>query len=147
MTAAESYDEWFPSNFLKADDLDDGPMTLTISDIRPEKMQDGNSKPCVFFKEDKRALVLNVTNKNSLVMLSKSKNPRDAIGLRVMLVQVEAEYQGKPCKALRIRKPPTLGGPAAAESPERPKPGPAKRGRPPGKKSAGEDLNDEIPYN
>ena len=67
MTAAESYDEWFPSNFLKAEDLDDGPMTLTISDIHPEKMQDGNSKPCVFFKEDKRALVLNVTNKNSLV--------------------------------------------------------------------------------
>ena len=116
MTAAECYDEWFPSNFLKADDLDDGPMTLTISDIHPEKMQDGNSKPCVFFKEDKRALVLNVTNKNSLIMLSKSKNPADAIGLRVMLVQVEAEYQGKPCKALRIRKPPTLGGAAAADA-------------------------------
>jgi hypothetical protein len=116
MNGAESYDEWFPSNFLKADDLDDGPMTLTISDIHPEKMQDGNSKPCVFFREDKRALVLNVTNKNSLILLSKSKNPRDAIGLRVTLVQVEAEYQGKPCKALRIRKPPSPGGHAAAET-------------------------------
>jgi hypothetical protein len=146
MTAADSYDEWFPSNFLKADDLDDGPMTLTISDIHPEKMQDGNSKPCVFFKEDKRALVLNVTNKNSLVMLSKSKSPADAIGLRVMLVQVEAEYQGKPCKALRIRKPPTLGGPAAAEPPRQPKPGAAKRGRPPGKKTLAEDMDDDIPY-
>src|SRR5262245_44203028 len=130
MTATESYDEWFPSNFLKADDLDEGPVTLTITDIHPEKMQDGNSKPCVFFKEDKRALVLNVTNKNSLVLLSKSKNPRDAIGMRVMLVQVEAEYQGKPCKALRIRKPPTLGGPTAAEPPHRPKSGPARHGRP-----------------
>jgi hypothetical protein len=30
MNGAESYDEWFPSNFLRADDLDDGPMTLTI---------------------------------------------------------------------------------------------------------------------
>ena len=107
----------FHRNFLKADDLDDGPMTLTIADIHPEKMQDGNSKPCVFFKEDKRALVLNVTNKNSLVTMSKSKNPADAIGMRVMLVQVEAEFQGKPCKALRIRKPPTLGGAAAAEPP------------------------------
>jgi hypothetical protein len=146
MSAAESYDEWFPSNFLKADDLDDGPMTLTISDIHPEKMQDGNSKPCVFFKEDKRALVLNVTNKNSLILLSKSKNPADAIGMRVMLVQVEAEYQGKPCKALRIRKPPTLGGAAAAEPPpQQPKPGAAKRGRPPGKKTLAEDMDDDIP--
>lgn len=118
---------------------------LTISDIHAEKMQDGNSKPCVFFKEDKRALVLNVTNKNSLIMLSKSKNPADAIGLRVMLVQVEAEFQGKPCKALRIRKPPTLGGPTAAELPERPKPGPARRGRPPGKKTLAEELDDDIP--
>ena len=83
-------------------------MALTISDIHPEKMQDGNSKPCVFFKEDKRALVLNVTNKNSLILLSKSKNPADAIGMRVMLVQVEAEYQGKPCKALRIGNRPRL---------------------------------------
>jgi hypothetical protein len=145
MNAAESYDEWFPSNFLKADDLDDGSMILTISDIHPEKMQDGNSKPCVFFKEDKRALVLNVTNKNSLILLSKSKNPRDAIGMRVMLVQVEAEYQGKPCKALRIRKPPALGGPAAAESPERPKPGPASRGRSPGKRTLAEEMDDSIP--
>jgi hypothetical protein len=125
MTAAESYDEWFPSNFLKADDLDEGSMTLTITDIRPEKMQDGNSKPCVFFKEDKRALVLNVTNKNSLVLLSKSKNPRDAIGMRVTLVQVEAEYQGKPCKALRIRKPPALG-------------------RAPAKKTLAEEMDDSI---
>src|SRR5262245_16209156 len=126
MTAAESYDEWFPSNLLKAEDLDDGPMTLTISDIHPEKMQDGNSKPCVFFKEDKRALVLNVTNKNSLILLSKSKNPRDAIGLRVMLVQVEAEYQGKPCKALRVRKPPAPG-------------------RAPAKKTLAEEMDDSIP--
>jgi hypothetical protein len=147
MTAAESYDEWFPSNFLKADDLDDGPMTLTIADIHQEKMQDGNSKPCVFFKEDKRALVLNVTNKNSLILLSKSKNPADAIGLRVMLVQVEAEYQGKPCKALRIRKPPTPGGAAAAAPPRQPKPGAAKQGRPPGKKTLAEDMDDEIPDN
>jgi hypothetical protein len=142
---AESYDEWFPSNFLKADDLDEGPMTLTIADIRPEKMQDGNAKPCVFFKEDRRALVLNVTNKNSLVLLSKSKNPRDAIGLRVMLVQVEAEYQGKLCKAIRIRKPPALVGPAAAEPPERPRSGSAKHSRPPGKKTLAEEMDDSIP--
>jgi hypothetical protein len=147
MTAAESYDEWFPSNFLKADDLDDGPMTLTIADIHPEKMQDGNSKPCVFFKEDRRALVLNVTNKNTLVMLSKSRNPADAIGLRVMLVQVEAEYQGKPCKALRIRKPPALGGSEGPQPQQKPppKPEPTKRGRARGK-TAAEELDDSIPY-
>ena len=63
----------------------------------------------MYFKEDKRGLVLNVTNKNFLVMLTRSKNPADAIGLRVMLVAVEAEYQGKPCMALRLRRPPAAG--------------------------------------
>jgi hypothetical protein len=113
-----SYDDFFPSNFFKADDLDDGPMFLTITDIHPEKMQDGNSKPCVFFKEEKRALVLNKTNKNMLVLLTKSKNPADAIGLRIMLVQVPGEYQGRPCNTMRIRKP---------ETPPQPQPKPAKR--------------------
>ena len=142
MTAADSYDEWFPSNFLKADDLDDGPMTLTIADIHPEKMQDGKSKLCVFFKEDKRALVLNVTNKNALVMLTKSKNPADAIGLRIMLVQVEAEYQGNPRKAIRIRKPPGAGE-AASQPQPKPVPKIAKRKLP----SPDDDMGgDSIPY-
>jgi hypothetical protein len=142
-----TYDDFFPSNFLKADDLDDGPMILTITDIHQEKMQDGKLKPCVFFKEDKRALVLNVTNKNALVVLTKSKNPADAIGLRIMLVQVEAEYQGKPCKAIRIRKPPALGTSEAPKPPpDRPQAASAKaaKRKPPG---SGDDMRgDGIPY-
>ena len=42
-------------------------------------------------------------------MLTRSKNPADAVGQRVMLVAVEAEYQGKPCMALRLRRPPAVG--------------------------------------
>jgi len=52
-----SYDDWYPSNFFKADDVINNPLDLTIADIHPEKMQDGNPKPVVFFKEDKRGLV------------------------------------------------------------------------------------------
>jgi hypothetical protein len=63
----------------------------------------------------------------------------------VALMQVEAEYQGKPCKALRIRKPP-----AREETPAQPQPKPAKadapkRSRPP-RKTLAEELDDEIPY-
>jgi hypothetical protein len=82
-----SYDDWYPSNYLKADDVIDNAMVLTISSIQPEKMQDGKQKPVVFFKEEKRGLVLNVTNKNFLVMLTRSKNPADAVGQRVSLVR------------------------------------------------------------
>ncbi|XIA62131.1 hypothetical protein ACFIOY_20920 [Bradyrhizobium sp. TZ2] len=123
-----SYDDWYPSNYFKADDVIDNPMVLTITAIRPEKMQDGKSKPCVFFKEDKRALVLNVSNKNFLILLTRSKDPADAVDQRVMLVAVEAEYQGKPCMALRLRRPPTLGAPETAlQSQPPPAPKTAKR--------------------
>ena len=57
----------------------------------------------MFFKEDKRGLVLNVTNKNFLVLLTRSKNPADAVGQRVMLVAVEGRISGQ-----------AVHGPAAA---------------------------------
>jgi hypothetical protein len=104
-----SYDDWYPTNYFKADDVVDEPLVLTITSIRPEKMQDGKSKPVVFFKEDKRGLVLNVTNKNFLILLTRSKDPADAVGQLVMLVGVEGEYQGKPCMTLRLRRPPATG--------------------------------------
>ena len=137
-----SYDDYFPSNYLKADDVIDNPMILTIAAIQPEKMQDGKTKPVVFFKEDKRGLVLNVTNKNFLVMMTRSKNPADAIGQRVMLVAVEAEYQGKPCMALRLRRPPAGGEPTPQTSPKSPNLEPPKR-RPRGKTVA-EEPDDEA---
>ena len=61
-----SYDDYFPSNFFKADDFANGPVTLTITDIQPGKNAGRKAKPVVFFKEDRRGLVLNVTNKNML---------------------------------------------------------------------------------
>jgi hypothetical protein len=92
----------------------------------------------VFFKEEKRALVLNVTNKNFLIMLTRSKNPADAIGQKVMLVAVEAEFQGKPCMALRLRRPPAIGETAPQPAPKATKRKPAK---------AADDMGgDGIPY-
>ena len=131
-----SYDDWYPSNYFRADI--DNPLILTITDIRPEKMQDGKPKPCVFFKEDKRALVLNVTNKNFLIMLTRSKNPADAIGQRVMLMAVEAEFQGKPCMALRLRRP-AAGGEATAQT----QPAPKAKHKP---KPSDDMGGDSIPY-
>jgi hypothetical protein len=149
-----TYDDWYPSNYLKASDLDAGPMVLTVSEIRPQKMQDGKLKPCVFFLEDRRGLVLNVTNKNTLVLLTRSKNPADAVGLRIQLAQTDETFQGRACKAIRIQRPPASAAAAAPASantgnaPARPKPAaakpaPAAHNRPTG--DANDDLDDSIP--
>ena len=59
-------------------------------------------------------------------MMTKSNNPADAIGLRVMLVAVPATYQGKPCMAIRIQPPPsaTAAPPKPAARPARQNPDP-----------------------
>ncbi len=132
-----SYDDWYPSNYFKADDVIDNPLDLTITGIRPEKMQDGKPKPCVFFKEDKRALVLNVTNKNFLIMLTRSKDPTDAVGQLVRLQAEPGQYQGKPCMGLRLARPPAIG--------EAPRPAPkATKRKPP--KSDDDMGGDSIQY-
>jgi hypothetical protein len=144
-----TYDDWYPSNYLKASDLDNGPLTLTVSEIRPQKMQDGKLKPCVFFQEDRRGLVLNVTNKNTLVLLTRSKNPADAVGLRLQLVQTDETYQGRPCKGIRIARAPAPasavkeGNAPAHSRPAAAKAVPAARAPADG---AANDLDDSIPY-
>ena len=87
--------------------------------------------------------MLNVTNKNFLVLLTRSKNPADAIGQRVRLVAVEAEFQGKPCMALRLRRPPARSAEAACSRRRQPARRPAKR-KPP---KPDDDMGgDGIPY-
>jgi hypothetical protein len=100
-----SYDDWYPSKYFKADDVIDNPRDLTITGIVPEKMQDGVLKPVVHFKEHERGAVLNVTNKNFLIMATHSKNPADAVGLRITLVAVPDKFQGRPCYGLRFQRP------------------------------------------
>jgi hypothetical protein len=126
-----SYDDYFPSKYFKASDLDDGSRELTVKVMRPEKMNDGTSKLCVFFEETDKGLVLNKTNSSTLAMLSGSKNPQDAIGLRVLLIQGEGEFQGKACRTIRIRRAPTK---------RQAQPVPGRRGE------SGADLSDEIPF-
>ncbi len=82
--------------------------------------------------------------------MTKSKDPADAVGLRVMLVAVPATFQGKPCMAIRIRAADgqrSRRNRAVQTRPGQPvKTGAAKRGRPPGKKSAAEEMDDNIPF-
>ena len=135
-----SFDDWYPSNYFKADDVIDNPLDLTITAIRQEKMQDGKLKPCVFFREDRRAVVLNVTNKNFLVMLTRSKNPADAVGQRVRLQAEPGQYQGKPCMGLRLAR--QL---AVSETNPQPKSAPKAAKRKPPKPD--DDMGgDEIPF-
>jgi hypothetical protein len=120
----------FPSKWLKADsDIpDDGDLKLTISDVKMERVgqgQDAEDKPVVYFDETDKGLVLNVTNKNTLVQLYGTDTDEWA-GKRVSLFATEVDFQGRQTLAIRIRmrapkaKPVPVGPPPGADDEDAP---------------------------
>ena len=61
--------EAFPSKFLKADDLQDRTVKLTIDRVEMDEVGDGR-KPIAYFKDAKKGLVLNVTNARAIATLA-----------------------------------------------------------------------------
>ena len=103
-----TYDDFYPSEFFKAADVEPGPIDLTAKMIVQKPMKDGRLKPVLYFDEDKRGLILNKTNANMLKLLTRSNNPADVTGLIVQLFAASSAYQGQPCNAVRIRKQPAI---------------------------------------
>ncbi len=57
--------EAFPSNYLKAADLQDREVTVTMADVKMEKLGD-DSRPVLYFRGKEKGLVLNKTNANNI---------------------------------------------------------------------------------
>ena len=82
-----SMNDLFPSNYLKAADFEED-ATLTIKALRQEKIgqgKDADDKWILFFKEEKKGLVLNKTNANTLCKLY-GDDTDDRIGKQVTLL-------------------------------------------------------------
>ncbi len=92
-----------PSNWLKAADFEK-PRLLTIKAFRVEKVGD-EQKPVVFFAEDERGLVLNITNGNSIEDIAGSADPATWTGKRIVLYKTETEMKGKRTDCIRVRAP------------------------------------------
>lgn len=97
----------FPSQWIKADDLDGGPVTVTIRELAVEDIGQGKnreSKPVLYFHNAQKGLVLNVTNCRAI---------EDAYGLEtdewagrvVELFATETDFQGKRVPCVRVRVP------------------------------------------
>ena len=92
----------YPSQYLKAADIGDEPMLLTIDRVEMAEMQDGTRKPACYFQEQDKGLILNKTNANTIAALY-GDDTDDWSGQRVQLLSVPVEYQGKMVDAIRVR--------------------------------------------
>lgn len=95
----------FPSKWLKADDVEDGDMVLTVKELKQEKMgpddSDGEVKPVLYFEETDKGLVLNLTNAKTIQGLY-GKNIENWIGKKVALFWTEVGFKGEMKPAIRV---------------------------------------------
>jgi hypothetical protein len=104
--------EAFPSNFLKADDLNGKPVTLTISGVEIEQLGQGKDKEkklVIQFRGTEKKLICNKTNAGTIGKLY-GDDTDDWIGQRITIAPREVEFQGEMMMAIRV----SLTKPAAA---------------------------------
>jgi hypothetical protein len=98
----------FPSKFLQAADLDDGPITATIASVGTENVGDADSgelKLVVSFREGVKRLVCNLTRAEAISEIAGSENTDDWPGTVVQLVKGSTRYQGKKVGCIVVQAP------------------------------------------
>lgn len=114
MTTDMEYDDIYQSKWIKADDIGDEDLILTIKDVNAEQVgADKEMKLVLVFKEHEKQLVMNKTNAENLKDRF-GKDPNAWIGKKIALFSTEVDYAGKTTLAVRIRKK----TPAPAVKPE-----------------------------
>jgi hypothetical protein len=94
----------FPSNYLKAGDLDED-QTYTIAGVTIETLGQGKNaeqKPVLSFKETDKTFVLNKTNGKTISSLYGDEMD-DWTGKKITLFATEVEFQGEQTLAIRVR--------------------------------------------
>ena len=94
----------FPSKYLKASDIPDGGMRLTIKELTVEDVGQGENKeekPCLYFMETDKGIVLNKTN-SSMIASLYGINYDQWGGCIVGLHIEQVTFQGKITPAIRV---------------------------------------------
>jgi hypothetical protein len=125
----------FPSKYLKATDLEDGPAVATIklADLETIKGYDGKeqAKVVVYFAKQFKPLILNRTNFESIADIADSGDTDDWGGTKIELFTVPVTFNGKTADGIRVRKPGAAHKPKKAAAP-------VAESKP--------DYDDEIPF-
>lgn len=126
----------FPSNYIKAADLQGRQIDVEIARVEMEDIGDDH-KPVMYFVGKQKGLVLNKTNSNVICDLYGDET--DAWNGRIItLFATKVDYQGKRVDAVRVMAPRAVQ--QVAVPPTRPAPTPAA---PP---ASAVLVDDQIPF-
>lgn len=111
-------DDFFPSRFMKASDVNKENPILTIMDVNCEVIgEDSQNKLVLAFRETTKELVMNKTNAVNIGEIY-GNNPNGWIGKRVELFTTFVDFRGKSIEAVRITPKVPTGEPAPPPAPE-----------------------------
>ena len=93
----------FPSDYLRAADLQGKPVKLTMSHVEMKDIG-GYHKPALFFKGTDKGMILNKTNSNNIAS-AYGDDTDDWTGKEIVLFEAMVDFQGKTVAAIRVRTP------------------------------------------
>lgn len=94
----------FPSDYLKASDLQGRAVTVTMSHVTMVDLN-GEPKPVLHFQGKERGMILNKTNANKITEMF-GDDTENWEGGEVILYEAMVDFQGKTVPAIRVRLAP-----------------------------------------
>jgi hypothetical protein len=93
----------FPSNYLKAADLQDRNVMVKMDRVSLEKIGD-DEKPVLYFVGKEKGMVLNKTNAQNIAVVY-GDDTTDWRDQDLVLFTAMVDFQGKTVEAIRVRAP------------------------------------------
>ena len=94
--------EAFPSNYIKAHDLQGADVPVVISHVQTEDVG-GEQLPVIYFDNKTKGLVLNKTNATTIVEILGTDETTQWSGKRIVLFPTQTDYQGRQVSCIRVR--------------------------------------------
>jgi hypothetical protein len=96
----------FPSNYLKASDLNGQNVTVIMSRVAMEQIgKDREERPVIYFRNHEKGMVLNKTNTKKISEIFGDETDEWSGG-EIILYPAMVEFQGDTVEALRVRHAP-----------------------------------------
>ncbi len=104
----------FPSPYIAAADLPDEGLAVTFQSVDMEYFEEEKKpKAVIHFAEFSKPMLLNKTNKNSIVEVMGSPETSVWIGQRITIYPTECDYKGDRVACIRVKlRAPTKAGSA-----------------------------------
>lgn len=131
----------FPSNYLKAADLQGHTVSVVIDRVERENIGKNEMKLILYFQNKQKGMVLNKTNARNIAALY-GDDTDDWPGHQLILFEAMVDFQGKTVPALRVRGPQPKD--RTKHSPDKIETGRQPTARPSLKDNV--NLDDEIPF-